>query len=146
MAEYYLKEGENSKLLGILNEMDEKVNPEVIPWTSRTMLIVKDAFKIAADTTLLDSIASGYKNYRDLQILGEQLYRVQKPRLSIPVLESALEMNPNDPRTLGILVRAYQETGQAKKAIAPLEAWLERTPNDQSAKQMLNQIKNSIKN
>lgn len=146
LAEYYLKEGENSKLLGILNEMDEKVNPEVIPWTSRTMLIVKDAFKIAADTTLLDSIASGYKNYRDLQILGEQLYRVQKPRLSIPVLESALEMNPNDPRTLGILVRAYQETGQAKKAIAPLEAWLERTPNDQSAKQMLNQIKNSIKN
>ena len=146
LAEYYMKEGSHDKLLELLNEMDENVNSEVIPWTSRTMLVVNDAFKIAADTSLLDSIASEYSSYRDLQILGEQLLRVNRVKQSIPVLESALEINPNDPRSIGLLVRAYQLTGQQEKAVAPLEAWLEKSPNDRTARQMLNQIRQSIKN
>jgi tetratricopeptide (TPR) repeat protein len=146
MAEYYMREGSHDKLLELLNEMDEVINSDVIPWTSRTMYVVNDAFKIAADTTLLDSIASQYSSYKDLQILGEQLLRLDKFEQSIPILESVLEINPNDPRTIGLIVRAYQITGQQEKAIAPLEAWLEKSPGDRTARQMLNQIKESVNN
>ena len=146
MSEYYLREGAHDKLLDLLNEMDENIDPEVIPWTSKTMLIINDAFKIAADTSLLDSIASEYSNYRDLQILGEQLLRVNRVKASIPVLESALERNSNDPRSIGLLIRAYQLTGQEEKSIAPLEAWLEKSPGDRTARQKLEEIRRRVNN
>lgn len=146
LAEYYLKNGDNDKMLDLLREMDVNVDPTVIPWTSRAMRVVDDAFKIAADTSLLDSIASQYTDYRDLQILGRQLLNIEKVNQSIPVLESAFERNPADPRSIGLLIRAYEISGQYEKAIAPLEAWIEKSPGDRTAIQKLNEFKQKIKN
>ena len=146
LAEYYLKNGDNAKMLELLKEMDTKVDSDVIPWTSRGMMVINDAFKIAADTSLLDSIASQYTDYRDLQTLGRQLLNLECAKQSIPVLESAFERNPMDPRSIGLLIRAYEDAGQEEKAIAPLEAWLDRSPGDNLARQKLNEIRQRIKN
>ena len=146
LAEYYLKNGDNDKMLNLLSEMDVKVDPNVIPWSSRGMMVINDAFKIAADTTLLDSIASQYTDYRDLQTLGRQLLNIGQVNQSVPVLESAFERNPNDPRSIGLLIRAYEVSGQSEKAIGPLEAWLEKSPGDKSALQKLNEIRQRINN
>ncbi|HES60114.1 MAG TPA: DUF2723 domain-containing protein, partial [Caldithrix sp.] len=120
LAEYHLKMGDNGKMLSLLNEMDTNVDPAVIPWTSRGMMVINDAFKIAADTSLLDSIASQYTDYQDLQTLGRQLLNLEQFNQSIPILESAFERNPGDPRSIGLLIRAYEVSGQFEKAIAPL--------------------------
>ncbi|MEJ2543645.1 MAG: hypothetical protein P8Y99_06225, partial [Calditrichaceae bacterium] len=146
LSEYYLKNGDSDKMLKLLKEMDTKIDSDVIPWTSRGMRVINDAFKIAADTSLLDSIASQYTNYQDLQTLGRQLLNLDQYNQCIPVLESALERNPSDPRTIGILIRAYELSGQYEKAVAPLEAWLERSPGDNLARQKLNEIRKRIKN
>ena len=146
LAEYYLKNGDKSKMLQLLTEMDTKVEPDVIPWTNRGLMVINDAFKIAADTSLLDSIASQYTDYRDLQTLGRQLLNLECAKQSIPVLESAFERNPMDPRSIGLLIRAYEDAGQEEKAIAPLEAWLDRSPGDNLARQKLNEIRQRIKN
>ncbi len=146
LAEYYLKNGDNDKMLNLLREMEVNVDPTVIPWTTRAMRVVIEAFKIAADTSLLDSIASKYTDYRDLQTLGSQLLNINMLKQSIPILESAFERNPADPRSVGLLVRAYEISGQYEKAIASLEAWIEKSPGDRAAIQKLNEFKQRIKN
>ncbi|MEJ2053195.1 MAG: DUF2723 domain-containing protein [Calditrichaceae bacterium] len=144
LAEYYSNQGEESKILDLWKNMDKNVDPDVIPWTSRGMRVMSDAVEIAADTTLLDSIAGNYKDIRDLQILGEQLLRLDKPKSSIPVLESVLEENPNDPRAMGLLLRAYESAGEPEKAVKSLESWIELNPGDRRAKQRLDELKREL--
>ena len=53
------------------------------------------------------------------------------------VLEKAYENNPTNTENVGMLVQAYQLSGQMDKAVGVLEKWVEANPGDARAKQML---------
>lgn len=146
LAEYYAREEQNEELKEILKVMDEKVRPDVIVWTSRALQVVKDAFYIAADSSLEDSIVNSVSGPDELQLLGEQLMRMRKMESAVRILEFAFEQDTRNPKALGLLINAYEMSGQSEKSVEPLEAWMKMNPGDKNAERILQSIKQRTKN
>jgi tetratricopeptide (TPR) repeat protein len=77
-------------------------------------------------------------------MIGNHLMRLNRFEDATILLEKAYEANRLDPQNLSLLIRAYQLGGQSEKAIEPLQEWLKLNPNDQSAKDFLETIKENI--
>jgi len=146
LAEYYARDGRNEELKEVLKVMDEKVRPDVIVWTSRALQVVKDAFYIAADPSLEDSIVNNVAGPGELQLLGEQLMRMRKLESAVRILEFGFEQDPRNPKALGLLINAYEMSGQSEKSIEPLEEWMKSNPGDKNAERILQSIKQRVKN
>lgn len=144
LAEYYIHNNDYENAKKVLKEMDEKVSPEVIPITNYQLRTVKDAFSIAINPSLLDSVLEDDSNNPYLPILGEQLLRLRQSRPAEKVLEKAYELNPANPRVLGLLLNTYDMNGNDSSAVESLEQWLRMHPNDKNAKRFLASIKNRM--
>jgi tetratricopeptide (TPR) repeat protein len=121
--------------------MDEKIDPQVIPWTSIMMRSIRDAFHISADSSHISDILQNERGPQELQYLGGHLLRLREFKLAIPIIEEAFKKNAQDQRTLGMLINAYNMAGEPQKAIAPIEDWLILHPEDEYAKRLLNSLK-----
>jgi len=146
LADYYVRTKKMDDLKLVLEEMDKKIDPDVIPWSNSSVQSVAAAFRIAADSTYIDSVMANENLIPALPVLGEQLLRLNKPGVAEKVLEKAYELNPADPRPLGMLINAYEMNGHGHKAIEPLEMWLKLHPDDKNAERILNSIKEKTKN
>ncbi len=146
LAEYYHRVGEREKLNEILTVMEEKIDPQVIPWSSRTLRNFKEAFHIVNDSTYADSVITKIDEQRDLLFIGQHLMRLRAFDLGMRLLEAAYQINPMNPQALQSLIQAYEISGNTEKAIAPLEAWVERNPSDRNAKRILESLKQRVKN
>ncbi len=144
LAEYYTQRGNFNKVKEILSFMDSKISPEVIPWTNRTMQLVTDAFRVAADTTYRDSLLYDDSRVNDLTTISEHLLRMRRANYALPLLEKAYELNPTNPRNLGLLINAYQQVNERKKIVRALENWLKLFPSDKTARKMLNSYKSQV--
>jgi len=146
LAEYYAMEGNYGEVLNVLSFMDEQIDPSVILWTSPVLKLITDAFYIAANPAMEDSIVRSASSVQELEILGEQLMRMRKLDAAIRILESAYEQDLRNPRLLGLLINAYEMSGQGEKAIEPLERWLQQNPTDRNAQRMLESFRGRQKN
>ncbi len=144
LADYYTRVREYDKVKEVIKEMNKRIDPNVIPWTNKRIEMITEAFRLVADSTYLDTLLSRDAINRYLPSLGEQLLRLQHPIPAISVLQKAVDVNPADPKPLGLLLNAYQMAGQEDKAIAPLEQWLKLRPQDKNARRILNSIKGRV--
>ncbi len=141
LADFYSRTNQQGKIKQILEVMDKKIDPSVIPWTNQGIQAVTYAFRIIADSTYEDSILANDQFNSSLPLLGEHLLRLRKPHKAERLLEKAYELNPVNPRVLGLLLNAYEIGGHVEKSISPLEQWLELNPQDKNAKRLLESIK-----
>ena len=125
--------------------MNEKISPEVIPYTNRYIRLATEAFRAVADSAYRDSLLHNDKRVADLPTIAEQLLRMRQARYALPLLQKSYELNPTDPRTLGMLINAYQQVGEKKKIVRALENWLKLFPNDKTARKMLESYKKQLK-
>jgi hypothetical protein len=146
LAEYYAREGEYKDVKRVLQDMDKKIDPNVIRFTSSGLKAIRDAFYIVADSTMEDSLLSDINNVGDIEVMSEQLLRMRQLKPAIRILEGALNQNGQNARILSMLINAYQMTNQPEKAIAPLEDWLKQNPDDKNAERALESIKQRMTN
>lgn len=141
LADYYTRTHQYEKVKEITMAMNKRIDPEVIPWTNKRIEIITKAFRLVADSSFIDTVLSNQDINPYLPALGEHLLRLQHPIPAVAVLNKAYQLKPGDPRTLGLLLNAYQMSGQEEKAIEPLGKWVQSHPEDKNAKSVLNSIK-----
>ena len=145
LAEFYANRNQLDKVKFLLRFMNEKISPEVIPYTNRYIRLATEAFRAVADSAYRDSLLHNDKRVADLPTIAEQLLRMRQARYALPLLQKSYELNPTDPRTLGMLINAYQQVGEKKKIVRALENWLKLFPNDKTARKMLESYKKQLK-
>jgi len=137
LAQYYAQTNQYAKIKSLFKFMDEKIDPRTVPWGSPQRQMIEQAFYVLADSAYADTLLNDDKSVQDLPILGEHLLRLNKPKLASRLLEKAYELNPSQPRILGLLLNAYQMSGNYSKAIEALQEWMQLHPNDKNARRIL---------
>lgn len=145
LARYYVFKNRFDQVKQILTFMDSKISPNVIPWMRRDIRLAADAFRVAADSTYRDSLLHDDSRVADLPIISEQLLRLRRAKSAVLLLEKSYELNPTNPRVLGMLINAYQQVGEKQKIVRALENWLKLFPKDKTARRMLDSYKSQLK-
>jgi len=140
LTEFYLKNNRKDQAKYILSEMDKKISPSVIPITYPLRAWIA-GLRISVDSTYVDTVLADDSEDRYLPFIGKNLLFYHNAKQAAKLLEKAYELSPADPRTLGLLLNAYEMNGNDKKAAESLEQWLRIRPNDPNAKKMLASIK-----
>jgi tetratricopeptide (TPR) repeat protein len=93
----------------------------------------------------LDSLLS--KNYpeNDLQIVGENLYRLRLLDSAQAIFEKIYESNPNNVQALSILIDIYDRQKMYDKGIEYLHRWIKDHPADPQAKVKLSYFESKAK-
>ncbi len=141
LADFLIKRKEYDKAREVVNFMNEKIAPEVIPFTNRVMLNVNDACLVITEPGYLDSLLQDNSKVKELGSIAEHVIRLGAPEKAKLLLEKAYEMEPTNPRVLATLINVYQMTNEREKIIRSLENWLKLFPNDQTARRMLDSYK-----
>ena len=138
LTDYLVRQkGDYQKAKQIMDFMEKKISPDVIPWTNPAMHRFIDAFYAIVDSSYIDTILVDNSRIRDLPTIAEHLLRLNRPQLAIPLLEKFNEIEPTNAKALSMLISAYQMTNNRQKIIRSLENWLKLFPDDKTAKRML---------
>jgi len=145
VIEYYVREGDKEKMTYLLNQMEEKIPSSVIPWTNRYLRLIRDSYALSVGQLSLDSLLS--KNYpeNDLQIVGENLYRLRLMEEAQAIFEKVYESNPNNVQALSLLIDIFDRRGMYDKGIDYLNKWLKDHPADPQAKVKLSYFESKAK-
>ncbi len=73
------------------------------------------------------------------------LIRLQRPKEAARIAQKLFEKNPMNGELVGLLVNAYEFSGEIDKAVAVLDTWLKERPNDKSAMQMKKSLERRLK-
>ena len=141
LARYYLINGNMDKVREVLAFMQDKIRPNVIPWTNLQIRIAKDAFYALADSAYLDTLLNDDSRVPDLPYISRHLLKFGKPQAAEKLLEKAYDLNPGNPQILSLLLSDYQMQGKSDKAVEALQLWLQLHPNDRNAKRIMESIK-----
>ena len=145
VIEYYVREGDKEKMTYLLNQMEEKIPSDVIPWTNRYLRLIRDSYALSVGQLSLDSLLS--KNYpeNDLQIVGENLYRLRLLDPAQAIFEKIYESNPNNVQALSILIDIYDRQKMYDKGVEYLQRWIKDHPADPQAKVKLSYFASKAK-
>ena len=141
-----MRQYDKSRLKEVLEIMDKNFRPDVITWKSKYLSMIKDAFYVVTDSSYIDTVFANVKTEKDLQLLGEHLLRLRDFKSAAKILEEVYQSNPRDAKSLGLLINAYNLSGNREKAVKPLEEWLVSYPNDKNARKILESIKSENEN
>jgi tetratricopeptide (TPR) repeat protein len=167
LALRYMRQEDFERVVNILQEMEDRMPEEIFPFRTEQMsiqfsMMFHRALKGLSEQTgqPYDSLRKKYKgpkNVRDkvddliskgAASLDEQLnyaqnllYGLEDYDGAIKILEKLQGNNPDNPKVLGLLVMAYQRSGQYNEAIAILEEWMKENPQDRTAQKMLKNLK-----
>jgi len=142
LAEYYAREKNDSAIKDTLDAMEEAIPETTIPFANRSLRLYNEGLEYIAGTKSLDSLLNRNTNQNDLLVMSEYLLRrIGRPESAVPILENIYAQNPSNPKTIGLLISAYQMNNNLDKAIEPLEEWLKLNPNDTNARNFLESIK-----
>jgi hypothetical protein len=144
LTQYYARQNDMDKVKSLLAEMDERVPGDVIPWTNRYLRLLFDSYSILSDPGAIDSMLAGGSTRQDLQLIGENLYQLNKLAPAGKIFERLYQDDPDDVQTLSILINIYERDKDYTKGAEILEKWLERVPNDINARKKLEQFKKNI--
>ena len=137
VSEYYARTKDMERVKSLMTDMENNIPSSVIPWTNRYLKFIRDSYSLASEQIDLDSLFNSNYSEQDMQIIGENLYRLGLGDKSESIFESIYASNPNNVKALSILIDIYERSGKYEKGIEHLENWLQRNPNDPQAKQKL---------
>ncbi|MCK4753744.1 MAG: DUF2723 domain-containing protein, partial [Calditrichia bacterium] len=137
VSEYYARTKDMERVKSLMTDMENNIPSSVIPWTNRYLRFIRDSYSLASEQIDLDSLYNSNYSEQDMQIIGENLYRLGLGNKSESIFESIYASNPNNVKALSILIDIYERSGKYEKGIKHLENWLQRNPNDPQAKQKL---------
>jgi tetratricopeptide (TPR) repeat protein len=146
VSEYYARNKDIEKVKSLMEDMEKNIPSSVIPWTNRYLKLIRDSYSLASNQISLDSLFSSNYSEQDMQIIGENLYRLGLRSSSESIFESIFASNPNNVQALSILIDIYERSGNYEKGIKHLEEWLQRNPNDPQAKMKLSYFKSKAIN
>jgi hypothetical protein len=146
VSEYYARVRNMEKVKALMTDMEENIPSSVIEWTNKYLQLIRDSYSLATDRISLDSLYNSNYTEQDMQIIGENLYRLGLGTKSESIFESIFASNPNNVQSLSILIDIYEKSGQYDKGIKHLEEWLQRNPNDPQARLKLKFFKTKAAN
>ncbi len=142
--EYYSRQKDETKVKNLLSIMEEQISSDVIPWTNNYLKLLRDSYTYIYDQAQLDSFVINNNNEKELQVMGEQLFRSGYADKATPIFKNIYDSNPSNVQALSFLINIYEKTRQYQNAIDYLETWLEKNPNDKQAKFKLDNLKKRI--
>jgi len=137
VSEYYARSKDLEKVNSLMEDMEKNIPSSVIPWTNKYLKLIRDSYSLASEQISTDSLFKSNYTEKDMQIIGENLYRLGLGKYSESIFESIFASNPNNVQALSILIDIYERSGKYEQGIRLLEDWLKRNPNDPQAKQKL---------
>ena len=137
LSEYYGRENDLDKVKYLLDEMEKKLPSAVIPWSNRYLRLIRDSYSIAFDPTQVDSIIAEGMSERDMIVIADNLYRMNRYAESAIICETLFQNNPNNVQALSLLIGCLERTQEYDKGAKYLESWLERNPGDTEARKRL---------
>ena len=146
VSEYYARNKNFEEVKKLLADMEKNMPSSVIPWTNKYLKLIRDSYSLAANQISLDSLFSLNYSEQDMQIIGENLYRLGLTQSSEKIFESIYTSNPNNVQALSILIDIYERSKNYEKGIEYLEDWLKRNPNDPQAKMKLSVFQSKAEN
>jgi hypothetical protein len=137
---YYLSQDDEETAQELVKLMEEKIPPSVVPFTDRRYELIKESLLLMDKDIIIDSLDLSHYSEQDLFQLGVNLFSYDRLNKAQTMLENALELNPENARTLSYLINIYERTGQDNALVRVLEEWLLRRPNDEGARAKLAEI------
>ncbi len=137
LAEYYGRENDMDKVKYLLDEMEERIPSDVIPWSNRYLRLIRDSYSVAFDPSQVDSIIAEGMSERDMIVIADNLYRMNRYAESAVICETLFQNNPNNVQALSLLIGCLERTQEYDKGAKYLESWLERNPGDTEARKRL---------
>jgi hypothetical protein len=134
VSEYHARSKNIDKVKTLMADMEKNIPSSVIPWTNKYLKLIRDSYSLASKQITLDSLYASNYTENDMQIIGENLYRLGLGSYAENIFESIYASNPSNVQALSILIDLYEQSGQYEKGIQRLEEWLQRNPNDPQAK------------
>jgi tetratricopeptide (TPR) repeat protein len=134
------------KVKMLMADMEKNIPSSVITWTNKYLRLIRDSYSLATGAITYDSLYNSNYSEQNLQLIGENLYRLGLGSYSENIFETIYASNPNNVQALSLLVEIYEQSGKYDKGIQRLEEWLERNPNDPRAKKKLTFFKNKAAN
>lgn len=141
VTEYYTRLKDYDKVAQLMSAMEESIPSEVIPWTNRYLRLIRDSYNLTLDESAIDSVINKKYTEKDLQIIGENLYRLRIFDSAQKIFEVIYESNSNNTQALSILIDIYGRTGDYSSGVEYLEDWLTRHPDDPQARIKLEEFK-----
>ena len=145
VAEYHLQDNNLAKVKYLLNNMEEKIPSNVIPWTNQYLKMIRDSYRFIAEQMPVDSLLSQNYNEQELMIMGQNLFRINNFGAAEKVFDLIYQTNPNNVHALSLLVVTLEKLQNYQKGVTVLEDWLKRTPTDTQAREKLENFKSKLK-
>jgi hypothetical protein len=142
VAEYYARSKDMDQVKNLMGDMENNIPSSVIPWTNKYLKLIRDSYSLASEQITTDSLFKSNYTEQDMQIIGENMYRLGLGSSAESIFESIYASNPNNVQALSILIDIYERSGQYEKGVKHLEGWLQRNPSDPQAKQKLSFFRN----
>jgi tetratricopeptide (TPR) repeat protein len=127
-----------------MNDMEKNIPSGVITWTNRYLRLIRDSYAITIDQLSVDSLMQSKYSEKDLQIIGENLYRIRLYDAAIKIFESVYQSNPNNVQALSLLIDLYDRTKDYDKGVEYLEGWISRNPGDPQARSKLSYFQSRL--
>ncbi|KAA3608449.1 MAG: DUF2723 domain-containing protein [Calditrichaeota bacterium] len=143
LAEYYVHQGQKDKLEDLLEFESQNMPEEVIPWTAHQLRNRRHALRAVINPAYTDSLLTS-QNTNTLNVVARNLMSYREFDSAAKLLEKTNETNPGDPESISMLLRLYDLSGKAEKAIATLEKWVALNPDDKGAQNMLNSYRKRL--
>lgn len=144
LGEFYAMNSELDKLKEIFEFEAKNLPDETVPWPrsggSSVLTYRMKALKSVYEPSIIDS-ALASESPRGLISMSRGLMGLQRFADAARLLEKAYESNQASAESVGMLVQAYQYSGQTDKAVAVLEQWVDNNPGDTRARAMLSGLK-----
>jgi len=137
LSEYYGRENDLDKVKYLMDEMEKKLPSAVIPWSNRYLRLIRDSYTVAFDPAQVDSIIAEGMSERDMIVIADNLYRMNRYAESAIICETLFQNNPNNVQALSLLIGCLERTQEYDKGAKYLESWLERNPGDTEARKRL---------
>ncbi|MCZ6818718.1 MAG: DUF2723 domain-containing protein [Calditrichaeota bacterium] len=145
---YQTEERDQEKVLAVLDRINEDMPEEVIPLRDYRLSvnfgqIYADAGRPEELERRLDFILSSYNLRPVEQLMLGQLYwsELENPAKAESVAFAVMEKYPDFTQSRAWLASLYTQTREYEKGITELEKWLVKHPDDESAKQQIQQLK-----
>jgi len=145
LAEYYSSQNNAEKVSDLMETMEKQVSKDVIPWTNDYLKLLYDSYLFASNKTQLDSFLVNTKDPGQLQLVGEQLFRLNQSEKAAAVFESLYSSDSTNVKALSFLITIYERMNKYENSIQLLEGWLKQNPNDKQARAKLAMLKNRVK-
>ena len=126
-AEAEARIGETGKALAILSRFDKETAAGRAALAKQAEILYRDEDETAAAQRIEDLVAT--ETYDDLVRAAEVYQRLERYDQAIPILEKALNLEPDSTQAMFWLGASYERSGRGSEAVDVLQKLLDIDPN-----------------